>query len=128
MRVQNEFDEQAFTDNEVNTADKETYLTKHATEIAKVLGTTKELREFDSLRSCLKSSGTISKDDKQKHHMLLYKLQLAVQRKRTSLLREMSEMEKQYFLHHNQLPQPTECESYDNLLHQCRHINKLLIA
>ena len=55
------------------------YKTKHANEIAKVLGTSEELKEFDTVRYRLKFEQTQSKHDEQKHKRLLYKLQLSVQ-------------------------------------------------
>ena len=42
------------------------YKTKHANEIARVLGTSEELKEFDTVKHRLKSNQTLSNDDKQK--------------------------------------------------------------
>ena len=102
------------------------YKTKHANEIAKVLGTSQELKEFDTVRYQLKSKPTLSKDVKQKHKRLLYKLQLSVKHKRSTLVTQLSSLEKQYFLQHCQLPKPNDSPEHDDIMTQIKHINKLL--
>lgn len=101
------------------------YKSKHANEIAKVLGTSEELKEFDTVRYRLKSRQTLSRDDKQKHQRLLYKLQLSVQSKCSTLLKQLSSVEEQHFLRHGQIPKSSDCPEHD-ITTRIKHINKLL--
>ena len=125
------------TENTTDPADQEQQITQrtvqfhttHATEISKVLGNTEEaeLKEFDTLRYRLKHKDKCTREEKRRHQCLLYKLQLAVQHKRTVLLKQLQSIEKLFLLHHCRLPQPHECADQD-IMTQCRHINKLLRA
>lgn len=74
------------------------YTTKHAQEISKVLGDMDEVKEFDTLRERLKSQQRVNRVDKVRHQQLLYKLQLLVQCKRTTLLEKLHSLEQQYFI------------------------------
>ena len=78
---------------------------KHATEITKVIGETEELRQFDEIRHRIKSkdSATTSQHYTQ-HGNLLAKLQTAILRERTSLMKKIRDVETQYFKEHAELP------------------------
>ena len=121
-------DDDMNTEPQIQTQDDVHFQTKHATEIAKVLGTTEDLKEFDKLRRHLKDKQKVTREDKQRHQRLLYKLQLAVQQKRTTLLKALSSIEKEYYLQHCRLPEPHDSTDYEEIMTQCRHINKLLRA
>ena len=58
---------------------------------------------------------------------LFYKLQLAVQRKRTSILEQIQDVEGRYHQLHGTLPSE-DCPEVSTLMSQCKHINKLLYA
>ena len=115
----------AIIDDKVTEADTQAdirYKTKHANEIAKVLGTSEELKECDTVRHHLKSKQTLSKDIKQTHKRLPYNLQLSVQHKRSALLTQLGSIEEQYFLQHCQLPKPNDCPEHDDILTRVKHI------
>lgn len=100
--------------------------TKNAMEIMKVIGDCDELKEFDELRYRLKSAKKISQGDKLKYRQVFYKLQLIVQRKRTSLIEQIAFIERRYHREHGKLPSEKDCKDVGILMEKCRHINKLL--
>ena len=67
--------------------DGECFKSRHAIEIKKIIGTSTDLRQFDELRYRLKNAKAVSRDERTTYKRLFYKLQLAVQRKRTSVVK-----------------------------------------
>ena len=102
--------------------------TKHAIEIKRVVGKSAELNQFDDLRYRLKSIKKISDGEKIIYKNVSYKLQLAVQRKRTEYLEQMCSIEKDYYRIHGKLPHQDNCPEFAALMTNCKHINKLLQA
>ena len=78
------------------------------------------------MRSRLKSLQKPSEEIKVRHEHLLYKLQLSVQHKRSTLVTELSTFEKQFFIKHCKLPQANDCPEREDIKSRCKHINKLL--
>ena len=108
--------------------EEECLKTKHAIEIKRVVGNSAELTQFDDLRYRLKSIRKISDREKIIYKKLFYKLQLAVQRKRTEYLEQMRSIEKDYYRIHGKLPHQDNCPEFAALMTNCKHINKLLQA
>ena len=126
---QDEKQEQTQASGEVEQeGDGECFKTRHAMEIKKTIGSSTDLRQFDELRYRLKTAKAITKDERTTYKRLLYKLQLAVQRKRTSVLKEIEAIEGKYHQVHGTLPNEKDCPEFSTLMSQCKHINKLLHA
>ena len=104
--------------------DGECFKSRHAIEIKKIIGTSTDLRQFDELRYRLKNAKAVSRDERTTYKRLFYKLQLAVQRKRTSILEEIEAVEGRYYQVHGTLP-GEDCPEFSTLMSQCKHINKL---
>ena len=124
------FDEQreeTQSSTEVEQGDGECFKTRHATEIKIIGSSTDDLRQFHELRYRLTTSKPITKDEQTTYKRLFYKLQLAVQRKRTSILEEIQAIEGRYHQVHGTLPSE-DCPEFSTLMSQCKHINKLLHA
>ena len=104
---------------EVEQEDGECFKTRHATEIKKIIGSsTDDLRQFDELRYRLKSSKPVTKDERTTYKRLFYKLQLAVQHKRTSILEEIQAIEGRYHQEHGTLPSEKDCPEFSILMSQ----------
>ena len=101
--------------------------TKNAIEIMRIIGDCDELKQFDELRYRLKSVKQVTPADKLKYRQLFYKLQLMVQRKRTSLIQQIAVIEKRYHREHGKLPSEKDSADIGILMEKCRHINKLLL-
>ena len=108
--------------------EEECLKTKHAIEIKRVVGNSAELTQFDDLCYRLKSTKKISDREKIIYKKLFYKLQLAVQRKRTEYLEQMRSIEKDYYRIHGKLSHQDNCPEFAALMTNCKHINKLLQA
>ena len=88
------------------------YKTKHAAQIALVVGNTSEVTALDDLRHQLKSS-KITSTLKLKHDTLLTKLQAQVQREKSTILSQIKSIEMSYFKERQCLPN-THIQKYLN--------------
>ena len=70
----------------------------------------------------------ITRDERTTYKRFFYKLQLAVQSKRTSVLKEIEAVEGGYHQVHGTLPGEKDCPEFSTLMSQCKHINKLIHA
>ena len=111
--VVDEADDDMNTETQKQTQNAVHFQMKHATKIAKVLGCSEQLKEFDIT---LKIKRKVTREDKRQHQCLLYKLQLAVQQIRPTLLKDLSSTEKQYFLRHYRLPEPHDRTEYEEIM------------
>ena len=91
--------------------------TKYAVAIAKVIGLTPYLVEFDQLRSKLKQHPELPLKEKKAHDIMLKNLLTQLKLKVESLKKLTHEFETKYFQHHSTLPQPDNME-YRPLLRQ----------
>ena len=101
------------------------YKTKHASQIATVIGNIPELNTFDDMRHQLKTQRPM-KDQKTKHDKLLAELQVLVQRERTKIMQEIKDFELEYYKEHTSLPSDHSCPQYKQLLTKYKHASKLL--
>ena len=101
------------------------YKTKHASQIATVIGNIPELITFDDMRHQLKTQRPM-KDQKTKHDKLLAELQVLVQRERTKIMQEIKDFELEYYKEHTSLPSDHSCPQYKQLLTKYKHASKLL--
>ena len=124
---QDEQQEQTQASGEVDQeGDGDSFKTRHAMEI-KIIGSSTDLRQFDELQYRLKTANAITRDERPPTSDS-YKLQLAVQSKRTSVLKEIEAVEGRYHQVHGTLPSEKDCPEFSTLMSQCKHINKLLHA
>ena len=101
--------------------------TKNVIEIMKVVGDCSEVRQFDDLRCRLKSAKQVAPADKNRYQHIFYKLQLMVQRNRTSLIEQIAAIERRFHKAHGRLPSEKDCSEIGTLMEKCKHINKLLL-
>ena len=104
------------------------YKTKHATEIAKVIGETEELNQFDEIRHRIKSKERPTTYHYTQHENLLAKLQTAIMKERTSLMKKIRDVEAQHFKEYAELPKEDCNHQLTSLMSKHRKANTLLKA
>ncbi len=100
--------------------------TKHGRLIARILGKTNEVMQFDSVRFTIKSS-TKSQAAKlaNEHDTLLAELQRAVQAEKTAIMIKIRTLETEHFKCHNNLPSQKN-QTYQEMTHQYSLAQRLL--
>ena len=93
-----------------------TFKTKHAACIAKLLGKTLKVKEFDDLRVTLKNSKKPSNTIRQRHEKLLAEFQIAIQNVKSATIDSVKQVENTYFRTHSTLPTEKTCTELAKLL------------
>ncbi len=98
--------------------------TKHAAYIAKLLGPTAKVLDFDKVRLEIKSTRKPSKTKRKEHDLLL---QANIQHIKTNTLGKIRQVEHDYFCVHKTLPTDNTSSELAHLTKTCyknaRHIN-----
>ena len=101
------------------------YKTKHASQIAIVIGNKPELAVFDSIRHQLKTQRPTT-ECKNKHDTLLANLQTLVQRERTTTMEQIKKIERDHYNKYSTLPNEHNCSELKELMTKYKHASKLL--